>query len=248
MVGALADWFAVAALFRRIPIPIVSRHTEIIPANKDRIADNLAAFVHEKFLDTDSIVRLIQRHDPAQKVADWLTQPANTEQLGRYLVKTAGWALDFIEDAAVQNFVRRAVHGMIQNVDLSKTAGTILESVTRDGRHQQLLDEGISSWRSCWTTRRPRPSSPRASSTGCARNTRSWKRCCRRNSSAARGPTSPSAGGRHPEARQRRPASPAAPALRRLHRTTSSRACRTDPAFIEKGRGHQALPDRRRRP
>ncbi len=143
MVGALADWFAVAALFRRIPIPFVSRHTEIIPANKHRIADNLAAFVHEKFLDTDSIVRLIQKHDPAGRVADWLTQPANTAQLGRYLAKTAGWALDFIEDAAVQNFVRRAVHGMIQGVDLSKTAGTILDSVTRDGRHQQLLDEGI---------------------------------------------------------------------------------------------------------
>jgi uncharacterized membrane-anchored protein YjiN (DUF445 family) len=143
MVGALADWFAVAALFRRIPIPIVSRHTEIIPANKHRIADNLAAFVHEKFLDTDSIVRLIQRHDPAQKVADWLVRAENTERLGRYLVRTAGWALDFIEDAAVQNFVRRAVHGMIQGVDLSKTAGTILESVTRDGRHQELLDEGI---------------------------------------------------------------------------------------------------------
>jgi uncharacterized membrane-anchored protein YjiN (DUF445 family) len=143
MVGALADWFAVAALFRRIPIPFVSRHTEIIPANKHRIADNLAAFVHEKFLDTDSIVRLIQRHDPAQKVAGWLTHPENTRQLGRYLVKTAGWALDFIEDAAVQNFIRRAVHGMIQGVDLSKTAGTILDSVTRDGRHQQLLDEGI---------------------------------------------------------------------------------------------------------
>jgi uncharacterized membrane-anchored protein YjiN (DUF445 family) len=143
MVGALADWFAVAALFRRIPIPFVSRHTEIIPANKQRIADNLAAFVHEKFLDTDSIVRLIQRHDPARRVADWLTQPDNTRQLGRYLVKTAGWALDFIEDAAVQNFIRRAVHGMIQGVDLSKTAGAILDSVTRDGRHQQLLDEGI---------------------------------------------------------------------------------------------------------
>jgi uncharacterized membrane-anchored protein YjiN (DUF445 family) len=143
MVGALADWFAVAALFRRIPIPFVSRHTEIIPANKHRIADNLAAFVHEKFLDTDSIVRLIQRHDPAQKVADWLVQPENTARLGRYLVKTAGWALDFIEDAAVQNFVRRAVHGMIQGVDLSKTAGAILDSVTHDGRHQALLDEGI---------------------------------------------------------------------------------------------------------
>jgi uncharacterized membrane-anchored protein YjiN (DUF445 family) len=143
MVGALADWFAVAALFRRIPIPFVSRHTEIIPANKHRIADNLAAFVQDKFLDTDSIVGLIQRHDPAQKVADWLVKPGSTEQLGRYLVRTAGWALDFIEDAPVQNFVRRAVHTMIQGVDLSKTAGTILESVTRDNRHHILLDEGI---------------------------------------------------------------------------------------------------------
>jgi uncharacterized membrane-anchored protein YjiN (DUF445 family) len=143
MVGALADWFAVVALFKRIPIPFISRHTEIIPANKNKIADNLAAFVHEKFLDTDSIVRLIQRHDPAQQVANWLNAPKNAERLGDYLVRMSGWALDFIEDAAVQNFIRRAVHGVIGSMDLSKTAGTVLESLTRDGRHQQILDEGI---------------------------------------------------------------------------------------------------------
>jgi uncharacterized membrane-anchored protein YjiN (DUF445 family) len=143
MIGALADWFAVVALFRRIPIPIVSRHTEIIPANKARIADNLAAFVHEKFLDTDSIVGLIRRHDPARRVADWLVQPENTQLLGNYLVRMAGWALDFIEDAAVQKFIRRAVHTMVQQVDLSKTGGTLLESLTRGGRHQELLNEGI---------------------------------------------------------------------------------------------------------
>jgi uncharacterized membrane-anchored protein YjiN (DUF445 family) len=143
MVGALADWFAVVALFRRVPIPIVSRHTEIIPANKDKIADNLALFVHEKFLDTESIVGLIQRHDPAQKVADWLVKPANTESMGRYLVKVAGWMLDFTEDAAVRNFIGKAVHTMVGSVDLSKSAGTILESLTRGGRHQELLNEGI---------------------------------------------------------------------------------------------------------
>lgn len=143
MVGALADWFAVTALFKRIPIPFVSRHTEIIPANQERIADNLAAFVEEKFLDTESIVGLIRRHDPAQKVADWLVAPANTERLGSYLVRMGSWALDFIEDAPVQQFVRRAVHGMIEGVDLSKTAGTILESLTRERRHQEILDEGI---------------------------------------------------------------------------------------------------------
>ena len=54
MVGALADWFAVVALFRRVPIPFISRHTAIIPRNKDRIADNLGLFVQEKFLDTQS--------------------------------------------------------------------------------------------------------------------------------------------------------------------------------------------------
>ena len=143
MVGALADWFAVVALFRRIPIPVVSRHTEIIPANKARIADNLATFVHEKFLDTDSIVGLIRHHDPAKQVADWLVKPQNTELLGSYLVRMAGWALDFIEDAAVQKFIRRAVHTMVQQVDLSKTSGTLLESFTRDNRHHELLNEGI---------------------------------------------------------------------------------------------------------
>jgi len=143
MVGALADWFAVVALFRRVPIPIVSRHTEIIPNNKVKIADNLALFVREKFLDTESIVTLIQKHDPAQKVADWLVKPANTRHMGAYLAKTAGWMLDFTEDAAIQQFFRKAVHTMVGSVDLSKSAGTILESLTKGGRHQELLNEGI---------------------------------------------------------------------------------------------------------
>jgi len=143
MVGALADWFAVVALFKRVPIPVISRHTNIIPNNKAKIADNLALFVREKFLDTESIVGLIRKHDPAQKVADWLVKPANTGRMGQYLVKVASWMLDFTEDTAVQNFLRKAVHSMVKSVDLSKSAGTILESLTRGGRHQELLNEGI---------------------------------------------------------------------------------------------------------
>lgn len=143
MVGALADWFAVVALFRRIPIPIISRHTAIIPGNKDKIADNLALFVREKFLDTESILKLIRRHDPVQLLADWLAKPANTELMGAHLVRAATFMLDFIEDAPVQNVIRRAVHTMVGSVDLSKSSGAILESLTRGRRHQQLLDEGI---------------------------------------------------------------------------------------------------------
>lgn len=143
MIGALADWFAVVALFKRVPIPFVSRHTEIIPKNKENIADNLALFVRDKFLDTESVVGLIRRHDPAQKVADWLVRPDNAKVLGDYLVKLAAGVLDFIDDAPVQDFIRKAVHSLIRSVDLSQSAGVILESMTKNGRHQQLLDEGI---------------------------------------------------------------------------------------------------------
>jgi uncharacterized membrane-anchored protein YjiN (DUF445 family) len=143
MVGAMADWFAVVALFKRVPIPFVSRHTEIIPKNKEKIADNLALFVRDKFLDTESIVGLIRRHDPALKVAEWLCLPDNAQRLGTYLVRLAAGLLDFIDDAPVQDFIRKAVHTMVRSVDLSKSAGLIVESLTKDGRHQALLDAVI---------------------------------------------------------------------------------------------------------
>ncbi|EIU8998969.1 DUF445 family protein [Salmonella enterica] len=80
MVGALADWFAVVALFRRIPIPFISRHTAIIPRNKDRIGENLGQFVQEKFLDTQSLIAqliaLLQRDSSrtfiARQIIRWL--------------------------------------------------------------------------------------------------------------------------------------------------------------------------------
>lgn len=143
MVGALADWFAVVALFKRVPIPIVSAHTEIIPKNKEKIADNLAIFVRDKFLDVDSLVALIQKHDPAQKAADWLTAPGNTQKLGSWLVRFTAGTIDFIEDAAVQKFMTRAIHAALDKIDLSTSAGMLLEVLTKNKRHQALLNEGI---------------------------------------------------------------------------------------------------------
>ncbi|HWJ94068.1 MAG TPA: DUF445 family protein, partial [Telluria sp.] len=143
MVGALADWFAVVALFRKVPIPVVSRHTNIIPNNKVRIADNLALFVRDKFLDTESLVALIRRHDPAQILSRWLLAPENAERLGEHLARFALWLLDAMEGPAMQDFVRKAVHRMVGSVDLSKSVGMILEGLTKNGRHQELLDEGL---------------------------------------------------------------------------------------------------------
>lgn len=143
MVGALADWFAVVALFKRVPIPFISRHTAIIPKNKDKIADNLALFVRDKFLDTESLVALVRRHDPAAMVSSWLRQEDNARQLGNYLVKLGAGALDVIEDSAVQGFISRAVQQMVGSIDLSRSAGAIVDAMTQNGRHQELLDAGI---------------------------------------------------------------------------------------------------------
>ncbi|HCE08885.1 MAG TPA: DUF445 domain-containing protein [Oxalobacteraceae bacterium] len=143
MVGALADWFAVVALFRKVPIPFISAHTNIIPNNKDKIGDNLAIFVQEKFLDVSSIVGLIRRHDPAQTVTDWLTAPANTDLLGRYVVKMIGSILDFTDDARIQAFMKDALYAALEKVDVSKSMAAILDTLTKNGRHQELLDQGI---------------------------------------------------------------------------------------------------------
>ncbi|OXC89506.1 DUF445 domain-containing protein, partial [Achromobacter sp. KAs 3-5] len=74
-VGALADWFAVVALFRRpmgLPIP----HTAIIPSNKDRIGDSLAVFVRDHFLDPDTLIEKLRVFDPAARLSRWLARPA----------------------------------------------------------------------------------------------------------------------------------------------------------------------------
>ncbi|AYZ63875.1 DUF445 family protein [Burkholderia multivorans] len=143
MVGALADWFAVVALFRRVPIPFVSRHTEIIPQNKDKIADNLAVFVREKFLGPDALAAQIRQHDPAQKLGAWLGEPANTDALGGYATKLMSFALDMTDDARIQSFVHDAFRALVDKVDLSQSAGAILDTLTKDGRHQALLDDAI---------------------------------------------------------------------------------------------------------
>ena len=140
MVGALADWFAVVALFRRVPIPIISRHTAIIPRNKDRIGENLGQCVQEKFLDTQSLVALIRRHEPALLIGNWFSQPENARRVGQHLLQIMSGFLELTDDARIQRLLKRAVHRAIDKVDLSGTSALMLESMTKNDRHQVLLD------------------------------------------------------------------------------------------------------------
>ncbi|KJV28972.1 DUF445 domain-containing protein [Pantoea sp. SM3] len=143
MVGALADWFAVVALFRRVPVPFISRHTAIIPRNKDRIGENLGRFVQEKFLDTDSLLALIRRHDPSQMLAHWLNTPGNADRIGRHLLQVMRGFLDLTDDERIQRFLRRAVHRALDKVDLTQSSAMLLDSLTKNNRHQELLDAAL---------------------------------------------------------------------------------------------------------
>jgi uncharacterized membrane-anchored protein YjiN (DUF445 family) len=140
MVGALADWFAVVALFRRVPIPLISRHTAIIPRKQSAIANNLALFVQEKFLDPESIVALIRKHDPAGMVGQWLVTPENAARLSTHLLRFLRGGLKISDDERIQAFLKDAFDTMIDKLDLGGAAATLLDSLTRDGRHQELFD------------------------------------------------------------------------------------------------------------
>ncbi|TFW20469.1 DUF445 domain-containing protein [Duganella callida] len=143
MVGALADWFAIVALFHKVPIPFISRHTSIIPSNKVRIADNLATFVEDKFLAPESLAQVILKTDPATSVAQWLQEPRNRQYMAAQLAKLLPEILATVDDARIQQLMRDALHAAIGKLDMAPSLGTVIASLTREGRHQELLDDGM---------------------------------------------------------------------------------------------------------
>ncbi|MFT4246435.1 MAG: DUF445 family protein [Pseudomonas sp.] len=141
-VGALADWFAVVALFRRplgLPIP----HTAILPRGKDRLADGLAVFVRDHFLAPDTLLEKLRVLDPASRLGKWLAQPAQSRMLAQM---ARGWmrqALALLDEAAVRRAIQRFVVERLQQWNAAATAGEVLSLLTTDERHQHLLDEGL---------------------------------------------------------------------------------------------------------
>jgi len=140
MVGALADWYAVVALFRH-PLGLKRMpHTAIIPKNKDRIADNLGEFVQGEFFSTERIVAVVDAVDPALRAARWLRREDNAARI-------AGWARHGIRNTGgllneneVRGYLRRAVSRQLMSTDLANLAGNVLASLTRSRRHQEVLD------------------------------------------------------------------------------------------------------------
>jgi uncharacterized membrane-anchored protein YjiN (DUF445 family) len=140
MVGAIADWFAVVALFRHpmgLPIP----HTAIIPANKDRIGAKLAGFICNNFLSTPQVLAKLAQLDPAARLAQWLALPEHSAKLGDHLVAAARYGLSAFDDTRVRAFLGRIAAAGLAQIDISRLAGQALDALTADGRHHALLDD-----------------------------------------------------------------------------------------------------------
>jgi len=139
MVGAIADWFAVVALFRHplgLPIP----HTAIIPSNKNRIGENLGTFICTNFLSTQQVLAKLAQFDPAARLAGWLTEPRHAESLASHVAAALRYAIGVLDDDRVRAFFRATVVARLDQVDVSRLAGQLLDVLTADRRHQRLLD------------------------------------------------------------------------------------------------------------
>lgn len=140
MVGALADWVAVAALFRRIPaVP----ESDLIARQKDAIGEELAHFVKDRFLDAESLVALIRRHDVAQVAGTWLAQEANARRVAALVLRVVSGALAFVGEQPVLNLLKKGARRYMETVDPAPAIGKLLQPFTWEGRHQQLLDFGL---------------------------------------------------------------------------------------------------------
>jgi uncharacterized membrane-anchored protein YjiN (DUF445 family) len=140
LIGGLADWFAVVALFRRplgLPIP----HTGVIPARKNDIGRALARFIRDHFLVRDAIERRLDRSDLAGRLGAWLDDDANSARVGRDLCAALDWALRSGDGgdlrAALAGSLRRAFDG----VPVNRAVGTLLDVLTAGHRTQGLIDQ-----------------------------------------------------------------------------------------------------------
>lgn len=139
-VGALADWFAVVALFRHplgVPIP----HTAIIKNKKDAIAGNLASFIRDKFLASDTLIAKLRAYNPAEHLAVYLISGDNAAGLAKGLTRLCVDSLEFIDDERVQQLLRAALNNRIENFDVSSSGASILDALRKENRHQVVLDD-----------------------------------------------------------------------------------------------------------
>jgi uncharacterized membrane-anchored protein YjiN (DUF445 family) len=148
MVGGLADWFAVTALFRHplgLPIP----HTAIIPRNKDRIGEALASFIRENFLIPSVVARRMQRLDVAGAAGRFLRTPAGEgTKIRSGASRLIADVFESLDDERLGGIVKGAISNRLRKMEVSPLLGHALASAINEDRHVPMLEAAIR-----WTAR-----------------------------------------------------------------------------------------------
>jgi uncharacterized membrane-anchored protein YjiN (DUF445 family) len=140
LVGGLADWFAVTALFRRplgLPIP----HTAIIPARKDEIGRALARFIRDHFLVREAVERRLSRTDLAARLAAWLEEGGNAARVSRDLGAGLAWALREDGGGELRGALAGSLRAAFDDVPVNRAVATVLEVLTTGERADLIIDQ-----------------------------------------------------------------------------------------------------------
>jgi len=139
MVGGLADWFAVTALFRHplgIPIP----HTAIVAHRKDRIGRSLGNFVGNNFLAREVIARQLAGMRLGERAARWLSEPAHQARVARAIAGGIARAAESVPDDELRESVHTTLVAQLRKAHVAPLLGDLLTMATTDDRHQEMLD------------------------------------------------------------------------------------------------------------
>jgi uncharacterized membrane-anchored protein YjiN (DUF445 family) len=139
MVGAMADWFAVTALFRH-PLGLPVPHTALVPKRKDDFGKSLEEFFAENFLQEQVIRDRLAQAEIARRVGEWLAEPANSARVVREVASVAAIGLRRMKDDDVRAVVQEMLIPRFMEEPISPVAGGLLQEVVADGAHHGLVD------------------------------------------------------------------------------------------------------------
>jgi len=144
MVGGLADWFAVTALFRHplgVPIP----HTAIIPANKDRIADTMAGFLRDNFLTPTVVARRMRDVNLARAAGDFLAEPrmGSQSRIREGAASLFAELLESLDPERLGTQVKAGLARQVERIEVAPLLSSALGAAIAEGRHRPLLDSLI---------------------------------------------------------------------------------------------------------
>ena len=142
MIGALADWFAVTALFRH-PLGIPVPHTAIVPARKNEIGRVLADFIRDHFLVRETVAARLERVDMAARAGAWLAVTDNARNLGRDISVALVWLLHATDSTALRSALRETLRAALDRAPLSSGFQAALDVLSSGEHSQAVVDQMV---------------------------------------------------------------------------------------------------------